>query len=74
MNWPTITVHAGKHYETLIDSGGAISLLRYSNFPLISQPYMPRTQLPFPPNVHYKSGKLTKASVYPCKLPQMCGY
>ena len=24
---PTITVHAGKHYKALIDSGAAISLL-----------------------------------------------
>ena len=38
-----------------------------------AQPYTPRTQLPFPPDVHYKSGKL-KASVYPNKLHQMCGY
>ena len=27
---PTITVHAGKHYKALIDSGGNISLLQYS--------------------------------------------
>ena len=30
MDWPTITVHAGKHYKALIDSGAAISLLWYS--------------------------------------------
>ena len=24
---PTVTVHAGKHYQALIDSGAAISLL-----------------------------------------------
>ena len=29
---PTITVHAGKCYKTLIDSGAAISLLRYSTY------------------------------------------
>ena len=27
---PTITVHVGKCYKALIDSGAAISLLRYS--------------------------------------------
>ena len=36
---------------------------------LASQPYMPRMQLPFPPDVHYKSGKL-RVSVYSPKLPQ----
>ena len=30
MDCPTITVHAGKHYKALIDSGAAISLIRYS--------------------------------------------
>ena len=30
MDFPTITVHAGKCYKALIDSGAAISLLRYS--------------------------------------------
>ena len=29
---PTIIVHAGKHYKALIDSGAAISLLRYSTY------------------------------------------
>ena len=28
----TITVHAGKHYKALIDSGATISLLRYSTY------------------------------------------
>ena len=41
-----------------------------ANLHLASQPYMPRMQLSFPPDVHYKSGKL-KASVYPHKLHQM---
>ena len=27
---PTITMHAGKHYKALIDSGAAIPLVRYS--------------------------------------------
>ena len=29
---PTITVHAGKCYKALIDSGPAISLVRYSTY------------------------------------------
>ena len=29
---PNITVHAGKCYNALIDSGAAISLLRYSTY------------------------------------------
>ena len=29
MDCLTITVHAGKHYKTFIDSGAAISLVRY---------------------------------------------
>ena len=29
---PTITVHAGKYYKALIDSGATISLLRYSTY------------------------------------------
>ena len=32
MDCPTITVHAGKHYKGLIDSGATISLLRYSAY------------------------------------------
>ena len=32
MDCPTITVHAGKCYKALIDSGAAISLLRYSTY------------------------------------------
>ena len=44
-----------------------------TNPPLASQPYMPRTLLAFPLDVHYKSGKL-KASAYPHRSPQMCGY
>ena len=31
---PTITVHAGKCYKALIDSGAAISLIRYSTYQL----------------------------------------
>ena len=29
---PTITVHVGKHYQALIDSGAAVSLVRYSMY------------------------------------------
>ena len=32
MDCPTITVHAGKHCKTLIDSGAAISLLHNSTY------------------------------------------
>ena len=32
MEYPTITVHAGKCYKALIDSGAAISLLCYSTY------------------------------------------
>ena len=32
MDCPTITVHAGKCYKALIDSGAAISLLHYSTY------------------------------------------
>ena len=36
---PTIIVHAGKCYKTLIDSGAAISLLRYSTYKKIEDCY-----------------------------------
>ena len=36
---PTITVHAGKRYKALIDSGAAISLLRYSTYKKIEDCY-----------------------------------
>ena len=29
---PTVTVHAGKHYQALIDSGAAISLIGHSTY------------------------------------------
>ena len=32
MDCPTITVHTGKCYKALIDSGAVISLLRYSTY------------------------------------------
>ena len=32
MDCPIITVHAGKHYKALIDSGAAISLIRYLTY------------------------------------------
>ena len=38
-NWPIITIHAGKHYKALIDSGAAISLLRYSTYKKIEDCY-----------------------------------
>ena len=36
---PIITVHAGKCYKALIDSGAAISLLRYSTYKKIEDCY-----------------------------------
>ena len=32
MDCPTVTVHAGKCYKALVDSGAAISLLQYSTY------------------------------------------
>ena len=32
MDYPTITVHMGKCYKALIDSGTAIALVRYSTY------------------------------------------
>ena len=32
MDCPTITMHTGKHYKALIESGAAISLVRYSMY------------------------------------------
>ena len=39
MDCPTITLHAGKHYKALIDSGAAISLIRYSSYQLIDDSF-----------------------------------
>ena len=39
MDCLTITVHAGKSYKALIDSGAAISLLRYSAYKNIEDSY-----------------------------------
>ena len=39
MDWPTITVHTGKGYKALIDSGAAISLIRYSTYQLIDHSF-----------------------------------
>ena len=36
---PTTTVHAGKHYKELIDSGATISLLKYSTYNKIEDCY-----------------------------------
>ena len=35
MDFPTITIHTRKSYKALIDSGVAISLIRYSTYQLI---------------------------------------
>ena len=39
MNCPTKTIHTGKCYKALIDSGAAISLLRYSTYKEIEDCY-----------------------------------
>ena len=39
MDCPTITVHAGKCYKALINSGTTISLLRYSTYKNIDDSY-----------------------------------
>ena len=39
MDCPTVTVHAGKHYQSLIDSGAAISLIRHSTYKQIEDCY-----------------------------------
>ena len=39
MYCPTITVHAGKHYKALIDSGAAISLIRHSTYQTIDSSF-----------------------------------
>ena len=39
MDCPTITVHAGKGFKALIDSGAAISLLRYSTYQLVDNSF-----------------------------------
>ena len=39
MDCPTITIHTGKYYNTLIDSEAAISLIRYSTYQLIDDSF-----------------------------------
>ena len=36
---PTVTVHAGKHYQALIDSGAAISIIRHSTYKHVEDCY-----------------------------------
>ena len=45
MDCPTITVHAGKHYKALTDSGAAISLIRYSTYKLIDNSFKTPIQM-----------------------------
>ena len=42
---PTVTVHAGKHYQALIDSGAAISLVRHTTYKQIEECYKTPIQL-----------------------------
>ena len=44
MDCPTITIHAGKQYKALINSGAAISPLRYSAYKNIEDSYKPPIQ------------------------------
>ena len=39
MDCPTITVHKGKCYKAPIDSGAAVSLIRYSTYQLIADSF-----------------------------------
>ena len=39
MDCPSVTIHAGKHYQALIDSGAAISLIRHSTYKQIEDCY-----------------------------------
>ena len=39
MDCPTVIVHARKHYKALIDSGAAISCIRYSTYQLIDDSF-----------------------------------
>ena len=41
---PTIMVHTGKCYKALIDSGAAISLIRYSTYQTIDSSFKTPTQ------------------------------
>ena len=59
MDCLTITVHAGKCYKALIDSGAAISLLRYSAYKNIEDSY----KTPLPPT----TTKLNTADGFPMR-------
>ena len=45
MDCPTITVHTGKCYKALRDSGAAISLIRYSTYLLIDNSFKTPIQM-----------------------------
>ena len=57
MDCPMITVHAGKCYKALIDSGAAISLLQYSTYMNIEDS--------FKTPIHPTTAKLNTADVSP---------
>ena len=57
MDCPTITVHAGKCYKALIDSGSAISFLPYSTYQHIDDSFKTPIQL--------TTAKLNTAGVSP---------
>ena len=63
MDYPTITVQAGKHYKALIDSGANISLLQYSTYKNIGDSY----KTPIEPT----TAKLNTADGSPMTAPGM---
>ena len=55
---PTVTVHAGKCYQALIDSGAAISLIRHSTYKQIEDCYKTPIQ-PTAAKLNTTDGSLT---------------
>ena len=60
MDCPTITVHAGKCYKPLINSGAAILLLRYSTYIKIEECYKTPIQ-PTTAKINTADGSLMSA-------------
>ena len=84
MDCPTITVHAGKCYKALIDSGADISLLWYSTYKNIEYSYKTPIQ-PTTAKLHTADGSTGNDSftledsgiqIHPqfCNLQQTPGY
>ena len=60
MDYLTITVHAGKCYKALIDSGAAISLIRYLTYKLIDDSFKTPIQ-PTTTTLNIADGSLVSA-------------